>query len=239
MIPLNQSYRIQATLDAYPELKRIYEKYLLFIKQKTDFPATGGRAYDFAMAMHTVTMMGMDVCEVGSRGSFLPPFLLPYVNEYHASDFFQGWGDFGDMACWKDKWERNSGMVEKLHVSTEDMRHLTYPDNRFDVVMSFSSIEHIRENGDIVAAREMGRVCKPGGFVIIGTDMAQTHCQPAGYCYDEESLFTRIIRPTGCELVGPYDFSWGMADHYKHRTIDEFEYTSCIFVLQKPKEGDC
>jgi hypothetical protein len=77
----------------------------------------------------------------------------------------------------------------------------------------------------------MGRVCKPGGTIIIGTDMCKKHTwHSGGYFYDEDSLFRRIIDPTGCTLVGEHDFSFNKSDRHD---LHGLEFTSSIFVLKK------
>lgn len=58
-----------------------------------------------------------------------------------------------------------------------DIRKTSFPDNFFDAIVVVSTIEHvgmpvygqkiIEEDGDIKAMREIRRICKPGGFVIM------------------------------------------------------------------------
>jgi SAM-dependent methyltransferase len=61
--------------------------------------------------------------------------------------------------------------ADHLEVRWMDGRHLDYPDASFDVVFSLSAIEHFGTTRDIArAAREMGRVLRPGGHAFITTD---------------------------------------------------------------------
>ncbi len=53
--------------------------------------------------------------------------------------------------------------VELLHVAAGE--HLPYPDGTFDAVLSHEVIEHVAD--DRLAAREMLRVLRPGGRVIL------------------------------------------------------------------------
>ncbi|WP_321423220.1 class I SAM-dependent methyltransferase [uncultured Methanobacterium sp.] len=56
----------------------------------------------------------------------------------------------------------------KLEVMLADGRQLPFPDNSFDVVTSFSAIEHIEKDEDrLKALMEMARVVKPNGHVVI------------------------------------------------------------------------
>lgn len=61
--------------------------------------------------------------------------------------------------------------LDNLVISKEDLRQLSFPDDRFDEILSISVIEHIfpEEGGDIVALRELKRVLKKGGRLVITT----------------------------------------------------------------------
>ncbi|MFH1149451.1 MAG: class I SAM-dependent methyltransferase [Actinomycetota bacterium] len=55
-----------------------------------------------------------------------------------------------------------------IRVETGDGRHLDFDDCTFDVVTSFSAIEHMPSGADRLAAvREMSRVVKRGGVVVL------------------------------------------------------------------------
>lgn len=61
---------------------------------------------------------------------------------------------------------------DHLDVRSMDALRLDVPDESFDVVFSLSSIEHFGQPADIQrAAREMARVVKPGGHLIIVTEV--------------------------------------------------------------------
>src|SRR3954454_6409588 len=57
--------------------------------------------------------------------------------------------------------------ADRLEVLDMDARQLSFPDASFDVVISFSSIEHFGSPDEIAAAaREIGRVLRPGGHAF-------------------------------------------------------------------------
>jgi len=56
------------------------------------------------------------------------------------------------------------GSTLGLTTTNQDLEQLTYPDKRFDIVLTSDVMEHVRR--DDVAHREIRRVLKPGGFYI-------------------------------------------------------------------------
>ena len=123
---------------------------------------------------------------------------------------------------------------DRLEVVYADARELPFPDEAFDVVFSLSSIEHFGGPGDVArAAREMGRVLKPGGHALVATecfvrlDPRETALADSAVRaltlnlkrkgatprrrliegFTARELRTRIVRPSGLELVQPLDLS--------------------------------
>lgn len=57
---------------------------------------------------------------------------------------------------------------DRIHFKVEDATELSFPDNSFDIVVSFSTIDHIPSpDGRMKAISEMCRVLRKGGHVII------------------------------------------------------------------------
>jgi ubiquinone/menaquinone biosynthesis C-methylase UbiE len=64
---------------------------------------------------------------------------------------------------------RAAGVADRVDVRTGDARELPFPNNAFDVVLSTAALHNIYESaGREKAVREIARVLKPGGRVIIG-----------------------------------------------------------------------
>jgi SAM-dependent methyltransferase len=60
---------------------------------------------------------------------------------------------------------------DRLEVRWMDARRLDFADESFDVVFSLSSFEHFGGPGDVAAAaRELGRVLRPGGHAFVATE---------------------------------------------------------------------
>ena len=104
----------------------------------------------------------------------------------------------------------------RVRTETQDGRHLTYPDNHFDAAFAVSVLEHIPGNGDTEAMREMVRVVKPGGLVVVTTpyDLKYREDSVAGSFsgrpgeetiwerhYDEDELEKRLLGVDGVQCV--------------------------------------
>ena len=97
----------------------------------------------------------------------------------------------------------------------QDARSLKYSDGEFDIVYSMSVIEHIEgESGDSQGIREMIRVLKPGGLLVVSVPFGSRfeEQQRAGFSgavketgdsqlyffqriYDQPTLAARVLQP--------------------------------------------
>lgn len=146
----------------------------------------------------------------------------------------------------------NSRRIVAQHA---DMRNLPYEDNSFDAIFSASSIEHVGGYEDIAqAAKEIGRVLKPGGIASLSTEWK---LRGDGYrhehivFFDSDSLQRHIIDPSGLEPIDELDIEFdcelsaavsqpdlvkGKVDppFVTHLHLAQFIFTSVHLALQKP-----
>jgi len=111
--------------------------------------------------------------------------------------------------------------IERLHLETQDGRKLTYADSSFDRVYSISVIEHILADGDSTCVKEIARVLRPGGRVVITVPFSPTSRDdhrrgnyywaeaaagdvvPGAFYerrYSEDDVRRRLIDPSGLRL---------------------------------------
>lgn len=109
---------------------------------------------------------------------------------------------------------KNLGVASEYHIGIQDGRSLDYPDGYFDKVYAISVIEHIEENGDSQAMREIARVLKAGGLCCLTVPYAARYREdmterklyfknsapgkPVFFQrhYDGETLQSRLIAPS-------------------------------------------
>jgi len=113
----------------------------------------------------------------------------------------------------------------RVHAEVQDARALTYADDSFDAAYSVSVLEHIPDDGDSAAMRELMRVVRPGGVVVVTVPYDRRYREtfvdgpvyerkPLGSeavfferHYDRESLTKRLLGQGTAEVV---DLSfWG------------------------------
>lgn len=76
----------------------------------------------------------------------------------------------GDIEPEAIDWAGQHYKKENLHFQVMDATKLPFGDKEFDAVVSFETIEHVGDIGEVRVFRdEMGRVLKPGGRLILST----------------------------------------------------------------------
>lgn len=176
------------------------------------------KAWEVSLAVHTMktnlTRKNPRVLGVGA-GKEPTIFIMTGYADVHATDLYADAG----------MWHRDAPadmlidparcapagidwVSSRLVVQHMDARKLRYPDGYFDAVFSSSSIEHFGSLADIArAAREIGRVLRPGGIATISTEYKiggpDGHGWDGVTVFDEETLHRYIIDASGLELIEP------------------------------------
>ena len=105
-----------------------------------------------------------------------------------------------------------------LDIRVTESPKLTFEDNTFDGIACISTIEHSPGDSDLQTMLELVRVTKPGGILAFSVPIAKEHIdvfvkdrvynreysgEPVFYehQYDRKTLFSRLIEPSGCEVV--------------------------------------
>lgn len=90
-----------------------------------------------------------------------------------------------------------------------DATKMHFPDKKFDRIVSISVIEHVNNHGDSEVIREMWRVLKPGGLLILTF--------PVKKDYDEEFISENIYNLNQEETKGKFFFQ----RYYDDKKIEE------------------
>jgi len=155
----------------------------------------------------------MGVLGVGTGHEPIVYWMARHYKNVCATDLFEGeWAKEGaqegdpDVINQPEKYRPFDYPRERLTFLHMDGRELQFADNSFDVVYSLSSIEHFGGKNEAArAAREMGRVLKPGGIAVIATEyILQGEWHPE--FFTERDLLEYIVKPSGLYLVQDISF---------------------------------
>ncbi len=135
-------------------------------------------------------------------------WLANRVGEIVGTDLFEGgWsvhmareGD-PDVIVNASKYAPFAYREDHLHFMKMDARQLEFDDDRFDVVISLSSIEHFGGNEAAAQSmREMARVCRPGGLVIVATELILNDVSHAEF-FSIDELLVHLVAASGMRLI--------------------------------------
>jgi len=138
---------------------------------------------------------GLKCLDSGCGQSPFPIYLYGLGCETHGLDYIQGErSDFpetyGIPLSWKKQW---AGKVQYHH---GDMSKTPFPDNSFDRITCISVLEHILTPEDPHAhhscLKEMRRILKPGGLLIVTVDYFVNHDVTPGYDYRDDIAYLEM-----------------------------------------------
>lgn len=175
------------------------------------------KAWEIRMAMDTLTDLGAvhenaEILGVGAGKESTIFQLSNQVKRVFATDLYMDSGAWSKHAPVKMLMNPSleSGGQEhnrrRIVVQHADMLDLPYEDNSFDGVFSSGSLGHVGSYEDVAqAAREIGRVLKPGGVASISTEWRLSG-QGWGWdnvlLFDPETIVKYIVEPSGLYYEG-------------------------------------
>lgn len=144
---------------------------------------------------------GTTLLDIGSKNSIFPLFLISQGVKVYATDI--------DKVVFTQR--KNAEKLElpyqNLTIDIQDARTLTYPDESFERISAISVLEHLQNNDDIKAAKEIGRVLKVGGRAVITVPFsAKYHDRNLNVpyyerLYDVEAMHKRLIESSRLSIV--------------------------------------
>lgn len=156
-------------------LKKTFGKIFQPINSYTRFPEYYLMGYHLQEYLQRfTTSYRARILDVGSPKCF-GLFLAFYSHvEIHLTDIYEP-AIKESRILWKAIKDRARG---KPVFSIQDARALNYPQEAFDAVYSMSVIEHVEgKAGDSQSLKEMVRVLKPGGILLVTIPCGQTYVE--------------------------------------------------------------
>ena len=163
---------------------------------------------------------------IGAGRELVLFYLTNYLGHLYASDLYsrKEWEDFApsDFLENPNKYSPFPYDQTALTVLRMDGTNLEFPSDIFDIVFSFSSIEHFggaNHSGALKSLKEMERVLKPGGIAIVATEYIINNKDPpdlSNQFYNEHTIYSHLIDQLDMmKIVEPVDLT------ISPRTLDE------------------
>lgn len=178
-----------------------------------------------------ISLVAMDKCNllskqstalgVGSGHERILYFLTNHINKVIATDLygntpFSGNESNPDVLMNKDRYAPFAYEKDKLEFINMDGTNLNFDNEKFDIVFSFSSIEHFGGMGQAVKSlNEMKRVCKKGGLITIVSEYltpfaSQNHPE----FFTKKQIEENFLNISGLSPIS--DFDWQCDEEKVH-----------------------
>ena len=167
----------------------------------------------FGKLNHNNTAIG-----IGVGRELILFYLTNYLGHLYATDLYSGkeWENFAPIDFLENPGKYSPFPYDQsvLTVLRMDGTRLEFPSDSFDIVFSFSSIEHFggeNHSGAVKSLKEMERVLKPGGIAIVATEYIINNKDPSDLTnqfYNERTIYSHLInRLDIMKLVEPLDLT--------------------------------
>lgn len=198
-------------------LRRVVPHYF---KMYPNFPKNfeDRKPWEWAMGVYGIERLNCinsDSIVLGvASGSEVPIYYLTkkvkfvFATDLYGSTKFSGSESPSKMLTNPEEFAPFPFNQNRLLVKNMDATEITFDDNIFDCVFSFSSIEHFGDDTKITSAvQEMARVLKPGGVLVISTEFRLNPVPYRAETFSKDEIFSTIIKPSGLRLVEEIDFN--------------------------------
>ncbi|HJU35076.1 MAG TPA: methyltransferase domain-containing protein [Nitrososphaera sp.] len=155
---------------------------------------------------------------VGAGKELILFYLAKHLRHLYATDLYntKDWENFAPEDFPEDpsKYSPFPYNESALAALRMDGTRLEFPSDTFDIVFSFSSIEHFggeNYSGALKSLREMERVLKPGGIAIVATEYIINNKDPPDHTnqfYNERTIYSHLVdKLDRMKLVEPLDLT--------------------------------
>jgi SAM-dependent methyltransferase len=155
---------------------------------------------------------------IGAGRELILFYLTNYLGHLYATDLYsiKEWENFAPVDFLENPGKYSPFPYDQsaLTVLRMDGTRLEFPSDSFDIVFSFSSIEHFggeNYSGALKSLKEMERVLKPGGIAIVATEYIINNKDPpdlTNQFYNERTIYSHLIDKLDVmRLVEPVDLT--------------------------------
>ena len=141
----------------------------------------------------------LKLLDIGSSNTIFPLFVC--------SKGLKVWATDVDDCVLRLRYDAEKLRITDFTTEIQDARNMSYPDNYFDRISALSTLEHIPNDGDTMAIKEMSRVLKSGGVMAITIpygsfeEKRQRYVSYFQRVYDKEDIYERLIKPSRLNVM--------------------------------------
>lgn len=193
------------------------------------------RRWEYPWAVLSADLQpGMRVLDAGSGGSPFPVYLAMSGSECYAAD------PTLDQGQPKKSWRRR--LLSSLRIAVVDslppaarppveytpdrIQELSFPDEFFDRVFCLSVMEHIPRSDWPVCMKQLARVVRPEGRLILSLDMSTPDANAR--------IYQRLIEACPLDLMGTVDYPVPIPAEDKQLRHPGHSYETIGLLWQKP-----
>lgn len=158
-------------------------QYLEWLKDITNFLSTIGmnrgsakiRAWEYGIPLQDIELKSSDIClDTGSYNTYIGTYLAQFVSKMYVTDSFE-WSKRDYIKAMnrpspKEWMEKVRSAGKNIFPVQDSISESKWENERFDNVFCFSTIEHVPNHEK--AIQELWRVLKPGGQLLLTTDIS-------------------------------------------------------------------
>lgn len=163
------------------------------------------RCIEYSWALYFLSQgTGKTILDLGSGASLFPYYLAFRGDSVVCTDL-----NYEQLSRSYNYWSKSlrlsADICKRISLQQEDVTKLTLDDEIFFWVSFISVIEHIPEDRDILAVKEISRVLAPGGKVVMTFPYGKWEEKRSFLhgttfyhrTYDEKAIDERIVNPSG------------------------------------------
>lgn len=129
----------------------------------------------------------------------------------------------------------NKQILDNCYIKNGDLRNIDLPDNYFDIIVSSSVFEHVKDLD--IALEEMFRILKPGGYLYshFGPIWSTSYGHHLWFDYEQKTYtYHNVILPPYCHLLMTKN---EVLDFCKEKYDEKLSEKIVEYVFESPEQN--
>jgi SAM-dependent methyltransferase len=211
-----------ANVQQYTRFRKSFEERLLKLTDKGYVRLFGTLYYlNWYKDLFSLREACMDHTGLNSRMRFSLEIINQYFSDAKKIYLTEHNTVYHKTLAISNQYELVTSVYKHGDMLHQDLTRLTYPDNSFDLCLSFEDLEHIPDYKAVI--RELYRVTKPGGHVLLSTPfIIENDKTITRATINEKGEVTHLLTPEyhgdpvlPAGILCYYHFGWSLLDDFR------------------------